>query len=283
MLDNQHIFELIHTHISASNIRNITPVRGGCSEYSVALETDIGKYFLKCYSSQSSKAEADSLELLRSVNIFKIPKVIGYGIKEGYNYLLLEWIENGTTSKKHWQSLGEDLARLHKICQSNYGLHFDNYIGRLPQINTPYNTWIDFFINCRLLPQLQLGENKFTKTHFLLFDKIFQKLPELIPYEPPSLLHGDLWMGNVLSDQTGLPVLIDPAVYYGNREIEMAFTYLFGGFDEAFYNAYSSIYPVEKDFQKRIELYNLYPLLVHANMFGGNYILRIKQILERLI
>lgn len=283
MIDNQFICDLINAHIPVCRVGNFRHLGGGCSDYSLTIETNIGKFFLKCYSSQSSKLEADGLELLRSFDIFKIPEVVRYGIKGEFNYLLLEWVEQGTKSKIYWQSLGENLANLHRISQPNYGLHYDNYIGRLPQINTPQNSWVDFFISCRLLPQLQLGKNKFSKTDFPSFEKLFKKLPELISYEPPSLLHGDLWIGNVLSDKTGLPTLIDPAVYYGNREIEIAFTYLFGGFDPAFYNAYFSVYPVEKDFEKRIELYNLYPLLVHANMFGGKYILQIQQILKRLI
>lgn len=282
MLSPQALQEILDLHFDTDRIKSIKSLSGGCSDFTLKIDTQKNHYFLKYYSSRSSQVEANGLDLLRSTNTVNIPKVLGVGSKESYNYLLLEWIEAGRKASNYWELLGSELASLHKNIQPSFGLEYDNYIGRLPQINTYHRNWTMFFIECRLLPQIDKAKSQFSSKDMDLFDKLFLYLPDLLPQEKPSLLHGDLWSGNVLTGSDGSPALIDPATYYGNREIEIAFTYLFGGFDPRFYESYHSAFPLDKGFESRIDLYNLYPLLVHVNMFGGGYKNQVSATLNKL-
>ncbi|KAA9352831.1 fructosamine kinase family protein [Larkinella humicola] len=227
--------------------------------------------------------EARGLDLLRSTEAIYIPEVIGYGKYRDKTYLVLEYIDPVVPKSNYWESFGQSLALLHSHTQSKFGLHFDNYIGSLLQSNTLTDNGITFYIEQRLQPQagMALYKGLISKELYAKFQKLYQRLPDLLPVERPALLHGDLWSGNVMVNEQGDAALIDPAVYYGLREAELAFTTLFGGFDERFYDAYDEAFPMEDGFQERIPIYNLYPLLVHLNLFGTGYLSGIERVLNR--
>ncbi|GAB4040036.1 fructosamine kinase family protein [Spirosoma jeollabukense] len=229
------------------------------------------------------EAEARGLDLLRHTGALHIPKVIGHGQHQDKAYLILDYIDPGKPTETYWETLGQSLAVLHSHTQPKFGLHFDNYIGSLPQDNTLTTNGLDFFFEHRLLPQagLALYKELLPKQAYDALFRLRARLPDLIPNERPALLHGDLWSGNVLVDEDGQPALIDPAVHYGLREAELAFTKLFGGFDDRFYNAYNEAFPLEDGFYDRVGLYNLYPLLVHVNLFGSGYVSGVERILKQ--
>lgn len=229
------------------------------------------------------EAEANGLNLLRQTDALQIPQVIGYGQHGDKAYLILEYIDSGKPDKAYWETLGQSLAVLHSHTQPTFGLHFDNFIGSLPQTNTPTSNGYDFFFEQRLLPQagLALYKGLLPKDSYDALLRLRSRLPELLPGERPALLHGDLWSGNVLANEQNEPVLIDPAVYYGFREAELAFTKLFAGFDQRFYEAYDEVFPLEPGFEERVALYNLYPLLVHVNLFGSGYVSGVERVLNQ--
>lgn len=259
---------------------------GGCINNAVRLQTAGGDFFLK-WNEQAAEgmfaAEAEGLQLLRTSGSLCIPEVLGMGTAAGKDYLLLEYIQSSAPSSAYWEDLGRSLAQLHNQTGQKYGLNHHNFIGRLPQNNEQNESWVDFFIQKRLQVQLGLAIYKglvdasFTQR----FKRLYAKLPELLPEESPSLLHGDLWSGNVMVGTKGEPCLIDPAVYYGHREAELAFTELFGGFDSRFYSAYNEAKPLASGYEERIDIYNIYPLMVHVNMFGTSYLSGVERTLKR--
>ena len=279
--------EIIQKHIHPSlEVLEIKPIQGGCINNAQRLSTIKGDFFIKSNRDVTTdyfEKEALALELLHKENIITIPRVLGTGEIAQTPYLLLEYIHSKHNKPDYWKDFGIKLAMLHRVTYDQYGLEFDNYIGSLPQKNAFEKDWVTFFIEKRLKEQLKLGKSKKLITNELesKFDALFNKLADIIPPSRPSLIHGDLWSGNVMTDSTGFVCLMDPSCYYANREIEIAFTQLFGGFDEAFYTSYFSEFPVEKDYEKRAEIYNLYPLLVHVNMFGGSYLNAVNSILKR--
>jgi fructosamine-3-kinase len=197
--------------------------------------------------------------------------------------LVMEWIEEGPKTTTFWQNFGRQLAELHHHSNEQFGLSYDNYMGALSQKNNYHASWIQFFIECRLRPQLQLASNSdmLPSIHIDVFEKLFLRLSEIFPEEPASLLHGDLWSGNFLCDKNENVVLIDPAVYYGHRSMDLAMTTLFGGFDDAFYRSYNYHFAFPKNYKEQWEFCNLYPLLIHLNLFGSSYLSPIKSILKR--
>lgn len=270
------------------NIESFEFISGGCINNAVKVVTKQGLYFVK-WNVQSLEgmfeAEAKGLALLRSKEEIFIPEVYGWG-KHGENaYLLLEFIQSASPRANFWEDFGASLARLHRHSQAHFGLSFNNYIGPLEQQNDYSEDGIHFFIEKRLKPQagLALYEHKISQSLYDKFIRLFEKLPKLLPQEPPALLHGDLWSGNFMVNQQGAPALIDPAVYYGYREAELAFTRLFGGFQEEFYQAYHREFPLEPNFQERLDIYNLYPLLVHVNLFGSGYLSGVTRTLNKYL
>lgn len=217
--------------------------------------------------------EDRGLALLRRQNIIRIPHVIACTIVGKYQLLLLEWIEEGSRSANFRRTFGEQLARLHRVTADSFGLDEDNYMGALPQDNTPKFTWTEFFIHQRLEPLMRQATDQglLDKTTIRHFERLYPILPSLFPIEPPSLLHGDLWSGNFLCDPVGNPVLIDPAVYYGHRSMDLAMTTLFGGLDRVFYEAYAASYPLPANYREQWDICNLYPLLIHLILFGKSY------------
>lgn len=272
-----------------ANILSFDFVGGGCINKSGKLNTSTGFLFLKWndltkYPGMFA-AEAQGLRLLHKANVIHIPEVIHYGIADPFQYLLLEFIEQGPRSNQYWINLGRGLARIHQEKNDSFGLSYDNYIGSLPQYNSRSVSWIDFFIQQRLEIQLKMVvDAQRMGTDFLAkFKMLYGKLPDLLPEEPPVLLHGDLWNGNIISNHAGEPCLIDPAVYFGHREVDLAMTQLFGGFDKVFLEAYAQAYPLVRGFMERFDIYNLYPLLVHVNLFGGGYKSQVISIVKRYV
>ena len=264
-------------------------VSGGNINTSAQVFSSEGVFFIKWNQLDQPdepsmfEAEAKGLAVLRQTDTFHIPQVIGYGHQLDKAYLILEYIDSEKPNKAYWETLGQQLAVLHSHTQPMFGLYFDNYIGSLPQSNTLTTNGNDFFFEQRLLPQagLALYKGLLSKTYYDALLRLRTRLPDLIPNERPALLHGDLWSGNVLVNEQYQPALIDPAVYYGFREAELAFTKLFAGFDSRFYAAYDEAFPLEDGFDERVAIYNLYPLLVHVNLFGSGYVSGVERVLKR--
>tara|TARA_Y100001970_G_scaffold30918_1_gene38401 strand:- start:1885 stop:2754 length:870 start_codon:yes stop_codon:yes gene_type:complete len=273
-------------------IRSTKSVSGGCIADSRKIELFSGKvFFLKQLRSNNSdifSSEAYGLELLSESETVSVPKVI----YKNSDYLLLDWIEVG--SQGHHSSmerLGYEFARLHKFRGEKFGLEIDNYLGKTPQLNTPTKKgsshWSTFFIENRILFQVELAKkNGFSNPEFLsLIDNLINKIPDILDgtKEDPSLLHGDLWSGNYLIDVSGTPWLIDPAVYFGHREADLAMTSLFGGFNNTFYSAYNLEFPILPEYSDREPIYHLYHLINHLNLFGSSYYGQIISILKRYL
>jgi len=267
--------------ISFSSIEYF-PVGGGSINQTFQILVDRKeKFFCKVNSASRFPSmfekEKNGLELLASKKIFRVPTVLGSFIENDYQFLLLEWIEQASTSKRFWNLFGEQLAALHSISCTYSGLQENNYMGALPQSNEPSSDWIDFFIHQRLEPQIKLAlDNEFLQLkHLHQFEKLYTELPGIFPLNNFSLLHGDLWNGNFLCDHSGMPVLIDPAVYYGNPAMDLGMTTLFGGFDPLFYESYKEHFTLPSNYVQQWEICNLYPLLIHLNLFGKGYLQRI--------
>jgi len=269
------------------SIEKTHEISGGCINQCYKIETNRQPFFLKVNESTKYpnmfKIEADSLLILSKTNAINTPEVIAQFEHQNHQYLLLEWIEDNKTHIQFWKQFAEDLAELHQQSATYFGLHFDNYIGSVEQHNTFLNNWEDFYIEQRIQPQVELAfdQNRISKKNLVQFEYFYNTLTDIFPYEKPALIHGDLWSGNFLCNQNKQVVLIDPSIYYSNREMEIAFTKLFGGFHPTFYEVYQEIYPLEKDFGERVPIYNLYSLLVHLNLFGGLYYNQVIDVLNR--
>ncbi|MBW3545888.1 MAG: fructosamine kinase family protein [Bacteroidetes bacterium] len=263
-------------------------VSGGCINNTVKLETDKGVYFIKWNENADEdlfEKEEMGLDLIRSSDTIPTPKVFGRGRVNMKNFLIQEFIQKQAPKSDFWEIFGRKLANLHSNLEQKFGLDYDNHIGRLPQKNDYKENWVDFFIEHRLEVQLGLAiYNGLIDSPFARkFRSIYSQLPGIFPNEPASLLHGDLWSGNFMVGTDGQPFIYDPAVYYGNREVEISFTRLFGGFDRLFYQSYHEAFPLEPGLEDRIDIYNLYPLLVHVNLFGTSYLSGVERTVNRLV
>lgn len=290
MFDQQEQYEKILFEVFGKpvKIKQVKLVAAGNLNQAIFLSTDMGDYFLKTnFDSQPDifEKEALALKYLKAHTLLYIPAVYGFGKMEDLNFLLTEWIPSGRKSEDYWETLGQGLAQLHMVSSKNFGLDHDNYIAVLPQINTPKATWAEFFVSHRLEPMLGKAfyDGLIEKGFMDKFRGIYSKLPSIFPNEIPALLHGDLWSGNVMESISGDPVLIDPAIYFGNREVDLAFSKLFGGFDTRFYDSYQDVFPLEPGFDDRVKVYNLYPLLVHLNLFGKSYLAPIEKTVDYLL
>ena len=254
-----------------------SPVAGGCINNTIKLETNKGSFFAKYNISAKSdtfQVEYEGLKLLKNTNTIRVPNVIAFN----NNFLILEFIPQSNPGPSFWKNFGSSLAKVHQQTNEKFGLDFDNYIGSLYQSNAQKKNWTDFFIQNRLLAQLHIGNYSLSVKQD--FEKLFEKLPDIFPVSSPSLLHGDLWSGNFLIKDEKTPVLIDPAIYFGDREMDIAMCRLFGGFHTDFYINYNERFPLENGWEERINICNLYPLLVHVNLFGERYLNQVKNILS---
>ena len=271
-------------------IKSTSSVSGGCIADSRKLKLESGKVFflkqLRGSSSGAFDAEESGLEELRKSGTVNVPEVV----YKGTDFLLLQWIEAGySRSSSSMEMLGRQFAELHRYRGKKFGFSEDNLLGDSPQSNKPSKegslNWAVFYAENRLEFQTSLAVKKGYATPELtnLMENLIKKFPDLISgtEEEPSLLHGDLWSGNYLIDGSGIPWLIDPAVYYGHREADMAMTSLFGGFSNSFYSAYKSAYPIAPGYAEREPLYQLYHLLNHLNLFGTGYYGQVISILRR--
>ena len=258
-------------------IKNQSSIGGGCINTTYRLEGEGRLYFAKL--NQHSyldmfEAEAEGLQTLAKPQVIKVPDVICTGSCQNYSYLVLEFIDMGGGGNLAHTQLGHQLAALHQVTHSQFGWHRDNYIGSTPQINKQENDWVTFWQEHRLYFQLELASNH--GHHGKLQQDGERLLADLgyffTDYRPqPSLLHGDLWSGNYSINIQGQPVIYDPAVYFGDREADIAMTELFGGFSQNFYAAYQDHMPLDVGYKVRKNLYNLYHILNHLNLFGSGY------------
>jgi fructosamine-3-kinase len=264
-------------------------VGGGSINHCVRWESDGGALFVKLGPEANLgmfAAEAEGLRELAGASVLRVPEVLGFGSVPGQAFLALEWIELGAGSARTEALLGERLARLHRARAPRFGWHRDNTIGSTPQHNDWSDDWPRFHADRRLGFQLELAARQGHGGR--LFDRgrlLCERLGEFFDgYRPrPSLLHGDLWGGNWAADAAGEPVIFDPAVYYGDREADLAMTRLFGGFGPAFYRAYEAEWPLDPGAPQRVALYNLYHVLNHLNLFGGGYGAQAEAMIERLL
>lgn len=249
--------------------------------------TQSGKmYYLKTgLPSRTYSCEANGLKELTKAGTVRIAKVIAYGD----NFILTEFIGKGNPSPGFQREFGKELARMHRYQASEFGFYENNFIGDNPQMNIPdtneeYTDWVSFYFNKRLLYQYRIAERNgyitdTLKKGFLNLERIIDKLLR-DSVEPPALLHGDLWSGNYLCDEQGNAVLIDPAVYYGHREADLAMTKVFGGFSPEFYSGYMEEYPLIDGWNEREGVYKLYHILNHLNLFGRSYLSETEYILR---
>lgn len=220
-------------------------------------------------------AEARGLGWLAEAGALRVPKVLAVSDGSAPAFLVLEYLEPARKNRGFDERLGRGLAALHRFGAAAFGLDHDNFIGRLPQENAPAPTWSTFYRDRRLLPQLRLAADHGRAPPELRrgFDRLFARLDDLVgPEEPPARLHGDLWGGNLHVDDAGEPCLVDPAVYGGHREMDLAMMRLFGGFSATTFSVYGEAFPLADGHEERVDLYQLYPLMVHVNLFGGSYV-----------
>ena len=238
------------------------------------------------------EAESEGLQALSTSNSFRIPKSICYGRNDQYSYLVLEYLD--LSSQISQKPTGQALAKMHLFQPPNhnnnaselFGWKLNNTIGSTPQSNQQHKNWLNFWKQERLLPQLNLAKDKgYSSADYENGLKLIENLGAFFTtYSPsPSLLHGDLWSGNCASDTQGKPIIFDPAVYWGDRETDIAMTELFGGFSQDFYDAYNANYPLDQGYKTRKQLYNLYHILNHFNLFGGSYAAQAASMTKRLL
>lgn len=271
-----------------SRIIEYRRVPGGDINESYYVRSQKHTYFIKCKKHPPQKffqLEALGLEKIRKTNSIATPQIYGIGERDGYGYLMMEWIHGKKTGQTgEW--LGRGLAEMHKHKGPGFGFQEDNYIGLLPQKNSYISSWIDYYREFRIEPQITLAVQKEllpTSTQKKL-DKLLTHLDQWLPKDCiPSLLHGDLWGGNWLPGYNGKPYLIDPAIFYGHHEFEIAFTELFGGFPSNFYESYQEVFPLSPNYEERKALYQLFYLLVHLNLFGISYLSSIENIVTRYV
>ena len=264
------------------------PLSGGdtASAFRLLLE-DGTRVFMKADRSAASagfRGEAEGLEAIRATGTLRVPEVIALGRDENVGaYLLLEWIEPARPLRDHWEIFGRELAAMHAARTPGvFGWETDNTLGAARQINTPSDSWVSFFRDCRLAPQFRSARHWFDRADRQRAARLLDHLDAHLT-EPgrPSLLHGDLWSGNFVIGPDSKAWLIDPAVYRGHPEADLAMTELFGGFHPRFYEAYRECAPLQPGYEQRRDLYNLYHLLNHLNLFGGGYLPPVLQILRR--
>ncbi len=263
-------------------------VSGGCINDAWRLEGDDGRWFFVKTNSSCNEgmfvAEAAGLREIIDTGTVAAPAPVCFGSVENRAFLVLEYLSFGTADAS--QALGHELARMHRHTRTDYGWSRDNTIGSTLQVNTPGSDWVEFWREQRLGYQLQLADqNGYGGCLQRKGEQLLQLFPALFSGYIPSasLLHGDLWSGNQAVTRDGRPVLFDPAVYFGDRETDIAMTELFGGFSTRFYAAYNEVWPLDEGYPVRRDLYNLYHILNHLNLFGGGYLRQAEQMIERLL
>lgn len=262
----------------AERVAALRPVAGG--DINDAYRVDLGsgqRLFVKTGRNLPPGmyvAERRGLEWIGAAAALRVPGCIAVEDDSEPRFLVLEWIEPGRRAADFDERFGRGLALLHRAGAPGFGLDHDNFIGSLPQANASLPTWAEFYGEKRLQPQLEraVATGRIGAGARARLESVIARLADLVgAAEPPARLHGDLWSGNVHADESGAPCLIDPAVYGGHREVDLAMLHLFGTPGPRFLAAYEEVWPLEKGWRGRVALYQLYPLLVHVNLFGGSY------------
>ncbi len=275
----------VHEWLGANDYGAVTasrPVGGGCINNGALIQTASGaSFFLKTNPRTPPDmfaCEAQGLDALNQAEAPRVPRPFLHGP----DFLLLENLAPAPRRADYWPSFGRQLARLHMVSQERFGFARDNYIGSTPQPNPLVENGYVFFAEQRLLYQARLAQRRglVGREVFAQVERLAMRLHDLVPLQPASLIHGDLWTGNAMADSLGGPAIIDPATHYGWAEAELAMTTLFGSFPQAFYQAYQEVRPLEKGFAARFPLYNLYHLLNHVNLFGSGYLGQVIAILR---
>ncbi|WP_035512852.1 fructosamine kinase family protein [Halalkalibacillus halophilus] len=284
-LQINQFFERHHLDLQ---VRSIQPVHGGDINDNYRIETNHGPFFLK-YQSNAPKEflskEVEGIKKLKETNSFPLPEIHAIEDTVEESFLLLDWI-NGEINKDTSELFGQHLTTMHQTFNEKHGYGSFSYIGTLKQENKLYDNWTDYYAECRLQGQLEIGthqgviRNNRAKQLYTLIEDIDQFIPKDVK---PSYLHGDLWSGNWIPGENGIPYLIDPSFLYGDRHFELAFIELFGGFEKEFCLAYESYYPVENYYKDVKEIYQLFYLLVHLNMFGEAYGSSVDRILSKYV
>lgn len=265
-----------------STISSIQPVSGGEINEAFLAVTERGRYFIKYRADAPEglfQAEACGLEKLRACRALTIPRVFGIGS----NYLIMEWME-GKPGPQFMEQLGQGAAAVHRVQAEQYGFERTTFAGVYPQPNDWHDSWAVFYRDNRLAVQMHIlqEQGRLNGEREKRLERVLSRLEDWIPDKPAaSLLHGDLWSGNWLVDSSGKPVLIDPAAYFGDREMDMAMADLFGGFPDRFHDAYRECFPLLPEYDERRPLYQLYYLLIHLAYFGETYGPQVDRILQR--
>ncbi|TPR23955.1 fructosamine kinase family protein [Apilactobacillus timberlakei] len=269
-----------------NKIEQLTPVSGGDINDSYSLLADNKKYFMKVQPNRGKKFfehEAQGIHLLSKAT--RVPHIIQYGQIEEDGFLIQDWINVKNNGNQY--ELGKMVANVHKIHNSKFGLDNDFDLGKIPKNNKWNNSWTDFYIEQRLNPLVNMAQKNGLWNDYR--QKGYEKLKNNFISDfnerdiIPSLLHGDLWSGNFMFNEKGLPLLIDPDVFYGDREMDIGITTVFGGFNEQFYQGYNEAYPLEQGWQQRLIYYQFYYLMAHLNMFGETYGFAVDNILNKFI
>jgi fructosamine-3-kinase len=262
----------------AVKIVDVRPVGGGSINRVYCLHTDKRKLLIKLNEKVTFpdmfKYERDGLHIIGETGAIGVPDVILQDDFEDESFLVLSWVDSRQPTPVSSVLLGKQLAALHRCSAEKFGLTSDNYMGSLKQSNKQHCSWTDFFVEERLMPMVKMATDKqlLSAADDHRFETLYNTLPEFFQEEAPALIHGDLWGGNYLISAEEVPYLIDPAICYGNREFDIAMTMLFGGFLPEFYETYDACFPLLPKWKQRVDLWNLYPLLIHLNLFGGGYL-----------
>lgn len=262
-------------------------VGGGCINQGYAISNSRQTYFVKLNQANQIamfEAEAIGLKQMWDTQTIRVPKPICWGVVADSTYLVLEWLELGRGTSQAWYLMGQRLAAMHRVTSpQGFGWERQNTIGSTPQINAWTNDWTSFFVEHRIHYQLRLARRH--GGHFPKQDQLLDTIPKLLAdhHPPPSLVHGDLWSGNAAVTQAGEPVILDPATYFGDREVDIAMSELFGSFPAEFYRGYNEVFPLDAGYKRRKTLYNLYHILNHFNLFGGSYQSQANRMIEQLV
>lgn len=262
-------------------------VGGGSINDARKVDTSHGTFFAKINDAKEYpgmfEAEAKGLDFLIEQSDFQIPKPIATGVSDEIQWILMEYIDHSSKRPDYWEKFGVKLAKMHRKTNDKFGFGSDSYIGNLPQYNSYKPTWAEFFAENRIAPQLKTAKDQGYASDQMvkLLEKVISRSDQYFPVEPPSAIHGDLWTGNFTTNEIGEATIFDPSAYFGHREMDIAMSKLFGGFDSQFYEAYNQEYPLEKGWEERLPIADLYPLLAHLNIFGGTYAYQIMTILRK--
>ncbi|MGB3534310.1 MAG: fructosamine kinase family protein [Microcoleaceae cyanobacterium] len=286
-----HISQVTGESFKISDRRSVS---GGCINQGYRLSNGSRHYFVKLnQASQVAMFEAEMLgvQQMYSTQTIRVPQPLCWGTAEKSAYIVLEWIEmGGGSNRSAMAEMGRQLAQMHQWQPdkeypgySQFGWDINNTIGSTPQINTWTENWIEFWIEYRINYQLKLAQKR--GKNFNQAERLLNKIPEILAdYNPkPSLVHGDLWGGNASVTSDGEPVIFDPAAYFGDREVDIAMTELFGSFSATFYQGYQEVWPLEPGYERRKTLYNLYHILNHFNLFGGGYASQAERMIQQLL